>query len=366
MSSKVSCSLLMIVGFGLGLGSIGCSSSDSGGGGDDAGGVVGDDTPPFTNGVSTLSGAADPGYVDGARGTARFANPVNCAYGPDGMLYVADFDNNKLRVVNVETGETSTVITKTGFARPFGLAFAADGQLYVSTDNDPNGGHTDMTGTIWKVDVNAKTATVIVAGIGRPRGIAVMADGRIAVADHVHHVVEVVDPNSGTVTTIAGTWNAKGMVDGLGAAARFAQPYSLAVRGDGMLIVTDYENHRLRIVSIDGTVATLAGVGTAGFADGAMGDAKFNHPQGIVIDRAGDVFITDLENFRVRRIHGGTVETVAGNGTAGFADSDDRLAAQLYGLEGMSAKPDGSMLFLADGGRGEAVPYNRIRIVKMD
>jgi hypothetical protein len=68
----------------------------------------------------------------------------------------------------------------------------------------------------------------------------------------------------------------------------------------------------------------------------------------------------------VRKLAGGTVETVAGNGTAGYADSDDPLAAQLYGLEGLGVTPDGSTVFVADGGRGEAVPYNRVRSVKLN
>lgn len=341
-------------------GVVGCATPT--GGGDD----TGDDAPPFTNGVSTLSGAADPGYVDGPRGPARFANPVNCAYGPDGKLYVADFDNNKLRVVDPETGETATAFADVGFSRPFGLAFAPDGKLYVSTDNDATGGHTEMTGTIWKVDVNAKTATVIVASIGRPRGLAVMADGRIAIADQVHHVVQIVDPTNGSVTPLAGTWDVKGIVDGAGVAAKFAQPYGIVVRADGKLVVADFENHRLRVVSIDGTVQALAGVGTAGFADGAMASAQFNYPQAIAIDSAGDIFITDLGNYRIRRLRGDNVETVVGSGTGGYLDSDDRLAAQIYGLEGISVKPNGSMLFLADGSRGESLPFNRIRSAKLN
>jgi len=145
------------------------------GGGDDTGG---DDTPPFTNGVSMLSGHADPGYVDGKRGDARFNNPVSCAY-KDGKVYVADFDNGKIRAVDAETGQTSTVVSQQGFARPFALVFAPDGTLYVSTDRGPANEQGSMAGTIWRVDIAAKTATPIAPGIGRPRGLA-MINGKIA------------------------------------------------------------------------------------------------------------------------------------------------------------------------------------------
>src|SRR2546426_7611410 len=78
----------------------------------------GSKAPPWTNGVSTVAGAAEPGYVDGSRDVARFKNPANVAYGPDGKIYVADYDNNKLRVVETD-GTTSTVIAQKTFAQPF-------------------------------------------------------------------------------------------------------------------------------------------------------------------------------------------------------------------------------------------------------
>lgn len=324
----------------------------------------GDDTaPPWYEGVSTLTGASQAGNVDGPRGTARLNNPVNVAYGPDGKLYVADFDNDLLRVVDVETGDTSTVIKQANFKRPFGLAFGKDGTLYVSTDNDATGdGHSLMSGTIWRVNPAAKTATMVVEKIGRPRGLTVLTDGRIAIGDYMHHVVQVLNPSTLELTVLAGTWDAKGMADATGADARFSTPYHLVQRADGKLLVADYDNHRLRIVGLDGVVTTFTG-GGAGFADGAMTDAKFNHPQGMAQAANGDIYVSDLGNYRIRKIVGNAVETVVGNGTGGFEDSDDKLSAEIYGLEGISLKPDGSRLYLADGGRGELVPYNRIRVV---
>jgi sugar lactone lactonase YvrE len=338
----------------------GCATTGSGGGDDNTGD---DGDVAFTNGVSTLAGTEEAAYVDGSRKAARFSNPVNVIY-RDGLLYVADFDNGKLRVIDVDTHVTSTVVSQKGFARPFGLAFANDGTLYVSTDNDSKGAHTDMSGAIWRVDIQGRSATLIADAIGRPRGIAVLPDGRLVAADRLHHVVEIIDPSNGQVTTLAGTWDSQGMVEGTGAAVRFASPYSVAVRSDGKLLVTDFDNHRIRVVGMDGSVSTFTGA-TPGFADGAMVGAKFSHPQGISVAGNGDIYVTDLDNFRVRRIVGDQVQTIAGNGNGGYVDADDPLAAELYGIEGLSVVPDGSMLFVADGSRGEAVPFNRVRQIKL-
>jgi DNA-binding beta-propeller fold protein YncE len=329
------------------------------------GGGGGDDAPPFTNGVSTLSGAAEAGYVDGNRGVARFANPVNVAIGPDGMVYVADFDNGMIRAVDADDGTTSTVIATNGFHRPFGMAFAPDGTLYVSTDRDPQGMSGPMAGTIWRVDISARTATPIAVRIGRPRGLAVMPDGMIAAADYQHHVIHRVDPRTGMASVLAGGWDVKDLADGIGVTARFATPYGI-VFVNGALVVADQDNHRLRRVGLDGRVASFAGAGTPGFADGALEIAQFNKPQGLAVAENGDLYLTDTENYRVRRIRGNTVETIAGSGQAGHVDSDDRLASQFFGLEGISVAPDGSMAYVADGSRGEDRPYHRIRSIKLD
>jgi DNA-binding beta-propeller fold protein YncE len=351
------------------LGGVGCGSSsddDDGSGGDDSPPLPGgDNVPPFTNGVSMLTGGADPGYVDGRRGEARLANPVNVAFGPDGKVYVADFDNGKIRVVNADDGTTSTLIAAQGFQRPFAMAFSSDGKLYVSTDRDPQGMSGPMAGTIWRVDVGARMATPMATRIGRPRGLAVLPDGKLAIADYMHHVIQIFDPASGALTPLAGTWDSKGFADGAGAAAQFATPYGLAYV-NGALIVADYENHRLRKVTLDGTVTTFAGGGTAGFGDGGLTGAKFNKPQGLAVADNGDLYVSDAENFRVRRIRGGNVETIAGNGEPGYVDNDDRMRAQFYGLEGIAVEPDGSMVYVADGSRGENVTYHRVRSIKMN
>jgi DNA-binding beta-propeller fold protein YncE len=326
-----------------------------GGGDDDV--PPGTEVPPWYNGVSTLTGAADAGSDDGARGVARLNNPVNVAY-HDGVLYVADFDNSKIRRVDPETGSATTLSLQPNFRKPFAMVF--DGStLYVTTDtNSTSGQQGPMTGSVWKI-VDG-TATMLAENIGRPRGIAVL-DGKLVVSDYQHHTVSSIDKSSGVVTPIAGIWDGAGMADG--AASMFSVPYGMAVL-DGKVIVADQNNHRIRAIDAAGTVTTIAGSGTAGFADGPAATAQLNKPQGIsVVD--GVVYFTDLGNCRVRRIAGGNVETVAGTAMCGFADGDDRLATQFYGLEGLVADPDGSRVYVADGNRGDGSSYNRVRRIEL-
>ena len=323
--------------------------------------------PPFTNGVSTLDGFGDHGLVDGDRNTAKFSNPVNTALGPDGKIYIADFDNGAIRRADPQ-GNVDTVYTSTTFVRPFGLAFGADGTLYVSTDNDDTGAHDPMTGTVWKLDLTAKpvTATVIVRGIGRARGLAVLPDGKLVMTDFLHDTIRTLDPTSGNITLIAGAQDVPGFMDGDMSVARFNAPYGVVVIPGPKLIVADFENQRLREVALDGTTSTIAGNGTPGYMDGAALSAQFHHPESLAIDGSGTIYIGDIDNWRVRRLDATftTVDTLAGDGTGGYMDSDNRLTAELYGLEGMVATTDGKLLYVADGDRGnEGLPYHRVRVV---
>lgn len=362
----------LVVSLGLALvGGCGVTGGGGMGGDDDGSADPGGDRPAITDkGVSTLCGWTSSGYKDGNRQVNLFNNPVNVAVGPDGHAYIADFDNGKLRSCD-GNGNSTTIIAKTGFSRPFGLAFAGD-TLYVSTDRDCNGQADDATstlrakGAIWKVDINAKSATCLADNLGRPRGLAVLKDGRLAVADFAHHTVSIFDPTSRTMTPLAGTRDSAGAADGIGAAATFNEPYALAQRSDGKLVVTDYGNNRIRLVGMDGSVATVGG-STAGFADGGMSGAQFNKPQGMSMASNGDIFITDQDNYRVRKISadGSNITTIAGSGTGGFKDNETATGAQFYGLEGLGVSPDGKTVYVADGNRGEPMPYNSVRIIKL-
>jgi sugar lactone lactonase YvrE len=314
--------------------------------------------------VATLAGCASPGDTDGAREEARFTNPTNVAIGPDGTVYVTDFDNGRLRAVDLD-GTTRTVVFGQTFTHPFGLVFGADGMLYVETDDNDRGGHSIETGTIWRIDptkVNGN-AEVIVRDIGRPRGMLALADGRIVLADHMHHVLSFLDPGTGTVTPLAGTRDVAGYLNATGGAALFHQPYDLVQLPDGDLLISELENHRLRRVSLAGVVTDFAGTGVAGNLDGPLAVATFDGPQGLALGQDGAIYLTDIRKHYIRRIKDGMVKTVAGDGTRGFLDSAEPRGARFYGLEGIDV--DATRLVVADGNIGDGMAFHRIRVIAL-
>jgi len=310
--------------------------------------------------VTTLAGCEQSGTEDGDRATARFNNPTNVEIAPSGTAFVADFDNGLIRKVEPD-GTTTTLPRPHDFARPFGLAIAADGSLFVETDDNDASEHTETTGTIWNIDPDTGDAGVVSRNLGRPRGLAMLPDGKVALADHIHHLVSILDPATGIVTPLAGTLDTPGHLNATGTAALFAQPYDLVVDASGDLIVSDFDNHMLRKITLAGVVTDYAGSGDAGSLDGPNATARFDAPQGIAIAPDGTLFVTDVKRHVVRRIQAGMVTTVAGDGTSGWLYSDDPRGARFYGLEGIAA--DATRVIVSDGNIGDGMPFNRIRLL---
>jgi DNA-binding beta-propeller fold protein YncE len=143
-----------------------------------------------------------------------------------------------------------------------------------------------------------------------PFGVAAAADGTIYVADGIgSHRIRAISAD-GRVTTVAG--GERGFADGIGAEARFDTPSALAVAGDGTIYVADTGNNAIRRITRDGSVTTLAGGGAAGFRDGAATEAQFNGPIGVAVSSAGRVFVADTYNDRIRVVEpDGRVATLA-------------------------------------------------------
>jgi len=150
-----------------------------------------------------------------------------------------------------------------------------------------------------------------------------------------------------TVSTLAGNGIA-GFKEGEGLVAEFKLPFGIVTDASGNVYVGDGGNNRIRKVTAAGVVSTLAGNGNSGFVDGPADVAQFNNPEGVAVDASGNLFVADFANYRVRKISGGGVTTVAGNGIAGFKDGD-ALTAQFFDPEGIAIDESGN-LFVAEYG----------------
>ncbi|HYH85739.1 MAG TPA: NHL repeat-containing protein [Pyrinomonadaceae bacterium] len=186
------------------------------------------------------------------------------------------------------------------------------------------------------------------SNFGEPFGVAVARDGSVYVADAGEsNRVRKLTPK-GEVSTLAG--GREGFTDGAGAVASFNSPSALAADGDGNLYVADTANNRIRKVTPEGVVTTLAGDGTAGFADGTAARAQFNAPVGVAVGLDGNVYVADTYNDRVRVVtKDGVVKTLAGAGRPGYADGD-ALSAALFDTPCGLAVSDAGDVYVADTG----------------
>lgn len=152
------------------------------------------------------------------------------------------------------------------------------------------------------------------AGFNGPAGVCVGSNGFIYVADGNNNTIKRISP-TGVVTTVAGSGVA-GATDGIGTAARFNNPSSITIDAANNLYVTDKNNNRIRKITPAGVVTTIAGSGASGYLDGQDTAARFNGLEGIALDGNGNLYVTESVNNRIRKISpSGLVTTVAGGGS---------------------------------------------------
>jgi sugar lactone lactonase YvrE len=164
----------------------------------------------------------------------------------------------------------------------------------------------------------------LTAGFKAPQDVTVTSNGSIYVADALNHRIRKITGN--TVTTYAGS-GADDTISGRGNVAAFALPIQITNDVSGNLYTLDVDDFRVRKISTSDIVTVVAGSGIRGFADGRAGTARFGESIGIVADKQGNIYVSDEENKRIRKISmSGWVTTIAGNGKSGYIDGNANKA----------------------------------------
>jgi sugar lactone lactonase YvrE len=324
--------------------------------------------------ITTVAGSGVRGFSgDGGDALeARLNMPVALALGADGTLFIADSGNNRVRAVDSQ-GVMRTVagggIGDGGDPRqavlnlPYGVAVDAQGHLYIADTQHHRIRRVMLSTENPRIETIAGTGVsgfngddrpAVHAHLNFPRGLAVDADGNLYVADTFNHRVRKITPE-GMITTIAGTGRAGFSGDGdLATRAELRFPVAVAVDAEGRIYIADAGNNRVRRVDLDGTIVTIAGTGARGFAgdEGPAIEAALDTPAALAFDKEGHLLIADMGNHRLRRVDlsSGTIVTIAGKGTPGSGgDGGAAKDAELNTPGGLAVDADGT-IYIADSG----------------
>jgi sugar lactone lactonase YvrE len=249
------------------------------------------------------------------------------------------------------------------FYYPDGVAVDGSGNVYVADGNNqkirkisPAGNVTTLAGNGNSGFSDSTDGTGATAKFTYPNGVAVDSNGNVFVADTGNHKIRKITP-SGNVTTFAGgNQGFSDSTDGTGATAQFNFPSGVAVDTAGNVYVADSNNQKIRKISLTGNVTTLAG-GNSGFSDSTDGTgatAMFFGPIGVSVDSSGNVYVADMNNQKIRKISpAGNVTTLAG-GNQGFNDSTDGTGAtaQFSSPQGVAVDNSGNV-YVSDGGNNK-------------
>jgi|SRR6187402_2447480 len=244
----------------------------------------------------------------------------------------------------ITPGATLAPIASSDVLKPAGMAYDPAGNLYVADARghvirrlSTNGTWTTVAGD-GRQGFAGDGGPAVAAELDTPMGVAIAANGTLYIADSHNHRVRSVSPN-GIISTIAGL---------SGAALR--QPVAVALNPDGSLSIADTADHRIRRLDSTGSLSTVVGTGEQGYSgdEGPATLARIDSPSSLAFDATGRLLFADRRNHRIRRIDAdGTIHTVVGNGSASGKGNGTAVQTPLAMPRGVSVDADGN-LFVAD------------------
>tara|TARA_B100001093_G_scaffold222308_1_gene213126 strand:+ start:13 stop:9702 length:9690 start_codon:yes stop_codon:yes gene_type:complete len=306
------------------------------------------------NAVSNWVGKGRNGYVDGGSDEAEFSNNIrNMTNDAQGNIYVADTENRAIRKIdtdgNVTTwagggdnghweGEQDKLSIR--IEGPTGMTFDSSGNAYITAAWHNNIIKINAAGkaTVWaneKREHGRNNGPVDEATFKSPRDIVFDSQGNMFVLEN-HSIRKIVFSGASAVVEDFvgnGDW---GQEDGVGTAARFSDAWNLVIDSNDNIFFADIHHNKIRMVTPDAVVTTIAGNGNWGYSDGLGVNARFRNPYGIALDSNNDILVNDTENNRIRKIDisrdsngkvtASNVSTLAGNGNYGTANGTADVA----------------------------------------
>jgi Leucine-rich repeat (LRR) protein len=261
--------------------------------------------------ISTVAGTGAAGYDGEGVATSKMLNlPAGVAVDSIGNLYIADWQNHRIR--KVDSVGNITTIAGTGAAGYDGEGMATSKMFNL------------------------------------PRDVAVDSAGNLYIADAGNYRIRKVD-SAGNMTTVAGTGTAGYDGEGMATSKMLANPLGIAVDSAGNLYIADTNNNRIRKVDSAGNMTTVAGTGTAGYdGEGIAINKMLNLPRDVAVDSAGNLYIADSMNYRIRKVDNlGNMTTVAGTGTAGY-DGEGMATSKMLADPSSTAVDNTGNLYIAD------------------
>lgn len=333
--------------------------------------------------IQTIAGLGPTGQgfagdLAGAAG-ANLDGPLDVAVDSKNNVYIADTNNANVRLITASTGIITTIAGSTAIvsgavviafgyagdggtaitaslAGPAGVAVDSSGNLYIATYADNRIRKVDTKGNISTFAGNSgygfagDGGSALSAQLSSPRGICIDSSGNLYMADRWNNRIRKVA--GGTISTIAGNGQANfGGDGGQATSAQLSYPDGIAVDHAGNVYVSDLLNNRVRMVTPTGGISTFAGTGIAGFGGdgGAAASAQLNQPAGLAFDTSGNLYIADSNNAVVRKVTPqGVISTVAGTGAEGYSgDGGAATKATLMAPLGVAVDSSGN-LYIAD------------------